>query len=66
MLRQRGQQGEAHLAHSTYKWFLLHLITLVLQQVSGLVKDLQTLGTLEGSVLVGRRQTLVLLWITEV
>lgn len=52
MLGQGGEQGEAHLTHPTHKRLLLHLHTLVLQQVRRLAEDLHTLSALEGSVLV--------------
>lgn len=47
VLCQRGEQREAHLADPTDKRLLLSLHTLVLQQVCGLVEDLETLGALE-------------------
>lgn len=52
MLGQRGEQREAHLTHTTHKRLLLHLHTLMLQQVRRLAEDLHTLSTLEGAVLV--------------
>lgn len=52
MLGQGGEQGEAHLTHTTHKRLLLHLHTLVLQQVRRLAEDLHALRALEGSVLV--------------
>lgn len=52
MLRQRGEQREAHLTNTTHKRFLLHLHTLMLQKVRRLAEDLHTLCTLERSVLV--------------
>lgn len=51
MLGQGGEQGEAHLTHTAHKRLLLHLHTLMLQQVRRLAEDLHTLSTLEGSVL---------------
>lgn len=51
VLGQGGEQGETHLAHPAHKRLLLHLNALVLQQVRGLVEDLQTLGALERPVL---------------
>lgn len=64
VLCQRGEQGEAHLTHTTHKGLLFYLHTLVLQQISGLVEDLHTLGALEGAVLV--HHTLVLMWVGQV
>lgn len=52
MLGQGGEQREAHLTNTTHKRLLLHLHTLMLQQVGRLAEDLHTLSTLEGSVLV--------------
>lgn len=52
MLGQGGEQREAHLTHSTHKRLLLHLHTLMLQQVSRLAEDLHTLSALKGAVLV--------------
>lgn len=59
MLRQRGEQREPHLAHATHKRLLLHLNTLVLQEVSCLLEDLHALGALEGAVLVHHALVLV-------
>lgn len=59
MLGQRGEQREAHLAHAAHKRLLLHLHTLVLQQVRRLAEDLHTLGALEGPVLVHHALVLV-------
>lgn len=64
MLRQRGQEGEAHLANPTHKGLLLHLDTLMFKKVSGLVEDLQALGTLERAVMAW--QALVLMGVGEV
>ena len=63
VLGQRGEQGEAHLADTTHKGLLLHLHTLVLQEVRGLVEDLHTLGALERPVLADH--ALVLMWVCE-
>lgn len=51
VLGQGGEQREAHLAHAAHERLLLHLHTLMLQQVRRLAEDLHTLSTLEGSVL---------------
>lgn len=59
MLGQRGEQREAHLTHTAHKRLLLHLHTLMLQQVRRLAEDLHTLGTLEGPVLVHHALVLV-------
>lgn len=64
MLGQRGEQREAHLAHTAHKGLLLHLHALVLQQVRCLAEDLHTLGALEGSVLV--HHALVLMRVGQV
>lgn len=64
MLRQRGQEGEAHLADATHKGLLLYLDTLVFEEVGGLVEDLQALGTLERAVMAW--QALVLMGVGEV
>lgn len=52
MLSQGGEQREAHLTHTTHKRLLLHLHTLMFQQVCCLAEDLHTLCALEGPVLV--------------
>lgn len=52
MLRQGGEQREAHLTNAAHERLLLHLHALVLQQVRRLAEDLHTLGALEGPVLV--------------
>lgn len=52
MLGQGGEQRESHLAHTTHKGLLLHLHTLMLQQVRRLAEDLHALGALERAVLV--------------
>lgn len=59
VLCQRREQREAHLAHTTYKRLLLHLHALVLQEVRGLVKDLQALRALERAVLAYHALVLV-------
>lgn len=64
VLCQRGEEGEAHLTHTTHKGLLFYLHTLVLQQISGLVEDLHALGALEGAVLA--HHTLVLMWVGQV
>lgn len=64
MLGQRGEQREAHLTHTTNKRLLLHLHTLMFQQVRRLAEYLHTLGTLEGSVLV--HHALVLMRVGQV
>lgn len=63
VLCQRREQREAHLAHTTHKRLLLHLHTLVLQEVRCLVKDLQALRALERAVLA--HHALVLMWISQ-
>lgn len=65
VLSQRGEEGEAHLADPADKRLLLHLQALMLQEVRGLVEDLQTLGALERPVMAPL-QTLVLLGVREV
>lgn len=47
VLRQRGEQREAHLADTTDKRLLFRLHTLVFQQVSSLMEDLETLRALK-------------------
>lgn len=64
MLGQGGEQREAHLTHSTHKRLLLHLHTLMLQQVSCLAEDLHTLSALKGTVLV--HHTLVFVRVSQV
>lgn len=64
MLGQGGEQREAHLTHSTHKRLLLHLHTLMLQQVGGLAEDLHTLSALKGPVLV--HHTLVFMRVSQV
>lgn len=64
VLRQGCEQREPHLAHATHERLLLHLHALVLQQVGGLVEDLQALGALEGAVLA--HHALVLVWVRQV
>lgn len=59
VLCQRREQREAHLAHTTHKRLLLHLHTLVLQEVCGLVENLQTLCALERAVLAHHALMLV-------
>lgn len=64
VLRQRGQEGETHLANPAHEGLLLHLDTLVFEEVGGLVEDLQALGTLERAVMAW--QALVLMGVGEV
>lgn len=64
VLSQGGEQREAHLTNATHERLLLHLNTLVLQQVGGLVEDLGALGALEGAVL--GHHALVLVWVCHV
>ena len=64
VLCQRGEQGEAHLAHTTHKWLLFHLYTLVLQKICCLAENLHTLSALEGPVLA--HHALVLMWVGQV
>lgn len=64
VLCQRGQEGEAHLADTAHKGLLLHLDALVFEEVSGLVEDLQALGTLERAIMAW--QALVLMRVGEV
>lgn len=59
MLGQGGEQREAHLADAAHERLLLHLHTLVLQQVRRLAEDLHALGALEGPVLVHHALVLV-------
>lgn len=64
VLCQRGEQGEAHLAHTTHKWLLFHLYTLVLQKICGLAKNFHTLSALEGPILA--HHALVLMGVGQV
>lgn len=64
MLRQGREQREAHLTDATNEGLLLHLNTLVLQQVRGLAEDLHTLGALERAVLT--HHALVLMGVGQV
>lgn len=59
MLSQGGEQREAHLTHAAHKRLLLHLDTLMLQQVCRLAEDLHALRTLEGPVLAHHALVLV-------
>lgn len=59
MLSQGGEQREAHLTDSTHEGLLLHLNTLMLQQVRRLAEDLHALRALEGPVLAHHALVLV-------
>lgn len=59
MLRQRGEQREAHLTYTTHKRLLLHLHTLMFQQVRRLAEDLHALRALERPVLAHHALVLV-------
>lgn len=59
MLSQGGEQREAHLTNAAHERLLLHLHTLVLQQVRRLAEDLHALRALEGPVLAHHALVLV-------
>lgn len=59
VLSQGGEQREAHLTNSTHERLLLHLNTLMLQQVRRLAEDLHALRALEGPVLAHHALVLV-------
>lgn len=59
MLGQGGEQRKAHLTNAAHERLLLHLHTLMLQEVGGLAEDLHALRALEGPVLVHHALVLV-------
>lgn len=59
MLGQGGEQRKAHFTNAAHEGLLLHLHTLMLQEVGGLTEDLHALSALKGPVLVHHALVLV-------